>query len=261
MSANVLKTIFITKKAIAFAMLAVLIAGLCLATRYTGAYAVYYNAPARKLPIYSVERGDKKISISFDCAWGAEKTDGLLGVMEEYGVKCTFFMTEFWAEKYPEYVKKIYDAGHEIGTHSATHSYMSKLTEEEIVKELSTSSAAIEGITGEKVILFRPPYGDYNDRLIKTCEKEGYYPIQWDVDSLDWKDVTASDIAMRIINKTRAGSIILCHNNAEHTLEALPHIFADLQGRGYEFVKISELIYRENYTVDNSGRQIAAENI
>ena len=227
----------------------------CIVFSHTGAYAVYYNATTRKLPIYSVETQEKKIAISFDCAWGVEKTDGLLDCMAEYGVKCTFFMTQFWAEKYPDYVKKIYDAGHDLGTHSATHSYMSKLTESEIEKELETSSAAIEKVTGKKVILFRPPYGDYNDRLIEMCEKGGFYPIQWDVDSLDWKDVTANDIAMRIINKTKNGSIILCHNNAENTLDALPHIFANLMGRGYEFVKISDLIYKENYTVDHSGRQ------
>ncbi len=227
----------------------------CMIFGNTGAYAVYYNATMRKLPIYSVETEEKKIAISFDCAWGVEKTDGLLDCMEEYGVKCTFFMTQFWAEKYPDYVKKIYDAGHDLGTHSATHSYMSKLTESEIKKELETSSSAIEKVTGEKVILFRPPYGDYNDKLIEMCEKGGFYPIQWDVDSLDWKDVTAKDIAMRVINKTKNGSIILCHNNAENTLDALPHIFADLMGRGYKFVKISDLIYKENYTVDHSGRQ------
>jgi peptidoglycan/xylan/chitin deacetylase (PgdA/CDA1 family) len=137
---------------------------------------------------------------------------------------------------------------------------MSKMSEAEIKGELESSSRAIESITGERVTLFRPPYGDYDDTLIKTCEKGGFYPIQWDVDSLDWKDVTASDIAMRIISRVKSGSIILCHNNAENTLEALPHVFADLQGRGYEFVKISELIYKQNYTVDGNGRQLPCEN-
>jgi len=169
-------------------------------------------------------------------------------------------MTQFWVEKNPDYVKKIHDAGHEIGTHSATHSYMSKMTEEEIVSELESSSRAIEAITGERVILFRPPYGDYDDKLIKTCEKGGFYPIQWDVDSLDWKDLSAAEISKRIISRAKEGSIILCHNNALNTADALPHIFADMQGRGYEFVKISDLIYKDNYTVDHTGRQWLNEN-
>ena len=246
----------------------ILYVALCLAfavaatftAKKTGAYAVYYNASPRKLPIYSVEREDKKIAISFDCAWGADKTDGLLDTMKEYGVRCTFFMTQFWVEKYPEEVKKISEAGHDIGTHSATHSYMSKMSAEKIEEELSSSCAAIENITGKKVVLFRPPYGDYNDRLIKTCEKGGFYAIQWDVDSLDWKDITARDISKRIIERTKSGSIILCHNNALHTLEALPEIFANLIGRGYEFAGISDLIYTENFTVDANGRQRPSEN-
>ena len=247
------------KRILYLAMCLIFAAAATVTAQKTGAYAVYYNASPRKLPIYSVEREDKKIAISFDCAWGADKTDDLLETMKEYGVKCTFFMTQFWVEKYPGEVEKIASAGHEIGTHSATHSYMSKMSAERIEEELKTSSAAIENITGKKVVLFRPPYGDYNDRLIKTCEKGGFYAIQWDVDSLDWKDLSAREIAERVIGKTKSGSIILCHNNALHTPEALPEIFANLIGRGYEFVGISELIYTGNFTVDVNGRQRPSE--
>lgn len=249
------RTIFITKKLRLPLVLCLILVLTCVLHSKTGAYSVYYNAVNRNLPIYSVEREDKKIAITFDCAWGAEKTQGLLDCMKDYGVECTFFMTQFWVEKYPDMVRKIYEAGHDVGTHSVTHSYMSKMSEDKIVSELSSSSLAIEKITGSKVNLFRAPYGDYNDKLINTCEKEGFFVIQWDVDSLDWKDVTSKQITDRIINKTKNGSIILCHNNAENTLEALPHIFANLQGRGYEFVKLSKLIYTENYTIDNNGRQ------
>ena len=166
---------------------------------------------------------------------------------------------EFWTEKYPEYVKKIDEAGHEIGTHSKTHPYMSKLSEAEIRAELSSSSEAITAVTGKKVDLFRPPYGDYDNLVIDTAKSMGIYSIQWDVDSLDWKDLSATDIAMRIINGVKPGSIILCHNNGLHTAEALPLIFSTLQNRGYEFVPIGELIYRENYTIDSAGKQHLAE--
>lgn len=209
----------------------------------------------RSLPIYSVETSEKKIAISFDCAWGVEFTDELLSVMEKNDVRCTFFAVQFWVEKHPEYVKKIVDAGHEIGTHSRTHPYMSTLTKAQIQDELTTSSKAIERLTGTKVTLFRPPYGDYNNTLIDTCAEMGLYPIQWDVDSLDWKNLSATEIAMRVINGTKEGSIILCHNNGLHTAKALPLIFSTLKNRGYEFVPISELIYTENYYLDNNGRQ------
>ena len=208
----------------------------------------------RSLPIYSVGTDEKKIAISFDCAWGVDFTDKLLDAMTKNNVRCTFFAVQFWVEKYPEYVEKIISAGHEIGTHSRTHSYMSKLSESEIRDELTTSSTAIERLTGQKVTLFRPPYGDYNNLLIDTCNKMNLYPIQWDVDSLDWKNLSATEIAMRVINGVKNGSIILCHNNALHTAEALPLIFTTLKNRGYEFVPISELIYKENYRIDPSGR-------
>ncbi len=218
--------------------------------------AMVYAGLSAKLPIYSVQTEEKKIAISFDCAWGVEHTDAILRNLAAADVRATFFMVEFWAKKYPDYVKKIRYFGNEIGTHSATHSYMSKLSESEIEAELATSSQAIESVTGEKVNLFRPPYGDYNDLLIETAQKSGYYTIQWDVDSLDWKDLSATDIALRVINGVQPGSIILCHNNGLHTAEALPLILDTLINRGYTFVPIGELIYRENYTIDHAGRQI-----
>ncbi len=241
------------------ALAALLITVLSVSVYFTGAYAVYYGNTPRLIPIYSVEREEKVVSISFDCAWGTEHTDEILNALKVSNVRATWFMVEFWTEKYGDYVKKIDAAGHEIGTHSSTHSYMSKQNAEEIKLELSTSSEAIESITGKKVELFRPPYGDYDDELIKTASELGYYTIQWDVDSLDWKDLSASDIAVRVINAVQNGSIILMHNNGLHTAEAVPIILETLKNRGYSFVPIGELIYRENYSIDGTGRQIHAK--
>ena len=184
-----------------------------------------------------------------------EYTDKLLETMQKHGVKCTFFAVEFWVEKYPEYAKKIIDNGHELGTHSKTHPYMSKLSKEQIKEELTSSSLAIERVTGVKPILFRPPYGDYNNTLVETAKELSLYTIQWDVDSLDWKNLSAQEIALRIINGAKEGSIILCHNNGLHTAEALPMIFSTLHNRGYEFVPIGELIYKDNFSIDHTGKQ------
>ena len=236
-------------------VLAALLVALTLLLQFTGAYAVFTGGTVRKLPVYSVEREDKKIAITFDCAWGTEHTDAILRELDRAGVKATFFMVEFWTEKHPEYVKKIDEAGHEIGTHSKTHPHMNGLSEAQIREELSSSAAAIENVTGKKAELFRPPFGEYNNLVIDTAKYMGLYPVQWDVDSLDWKDLSAQDIALRIINGTQPGSIILCHNNGLHTAEALPMIFSALQNKGYTFVPIGELIYRENYTIDAAGKQ------
>lgn len=239
---------------VALAMASVLGASVYL----TGAYAVFYGNTPRLVPIYCVEKEEKVCSITFDCAWGTEYTDGILKALKNCDVRATFFMVEFWTEKYAEFVKKIDESGCEIGTHSSTHSYMSKLNAEGIKQELTTSSEAIENITGKKVELFRPPYGDYDDELIKTASELGYYTIQWDVDSLDWKDLSASDIAMRVINGVKNGSIILMHNNGLHTAEAVPIILETLKNRGYSFVPVGELILRENYVIDGTGMQKAA---
>lgn len=244
-----LKTLILSLAAV------VTLAALCFAVYFSGAYAVFYGGTARRIPIYSVGRDDKRISITFDCAWGTEHTDAILQALADYNVRATFFMVEFWAEKYPEYALRIHEQGHSLGTHSKTHSYMSKLSVADIRAELQSSSAAITAITGEQVELFRAPYGDYDNELIQTAEELGLYTIQWDVDSLDWKDLSAGEISMRVINRVQSGSIILMHNNGLHTAEAVPVILEELISRGYTFVPVDELIYRQNYHIDSNGRQ------
>lgn len=222
----------------------------------TGAYNVFYGNATRQLPIYRVKTEDKKVAISFDCAWGVDFTDKLLSIMQEENVKCTFFAVEFWSKKHPDYLKKIAEFGHEIGTHSATHPYMSKLEKTAIVSELTTSIKAIETVTDKKVELFRPPYGDYDDLLINTASELGLFTIQWDVDSLDWKNLSATEIYNRVISKVQNGSIVLFHNQGLHTAEALPLIIKELKKQGYQFVTIGELIYRDNYKMAVDGTQI-----
>ena len=213
---------------IALAVSLILVISIALLSA-TPAHAVFNGSNLRKLPIYYVKREDKKIAISFDCAWGTTYTDKLLSIMEEENIKCTFFMVEFWTKKYPDYVKKISDAGHEIGTHSATHPYMSKLDKAAIERELTTSTQAIESITNKKVELFRPPYGDYDDLLIDTAYALNLYTIQWDVDSLDWKDLSSSQIEQRVVSRVKNGSIVLFHNQGLHTADALKNIITALK--------------------------------
>lgn len=251
-------TVYVKRAGITLALLALITAAIFTLSA-TGAYAVYFGGTTRSIPIYCVERDDKKIAISFDCAWGTEYTDAILSALEAANVPATFFMVQFWTERYPEYVKKISESGCEIGTHSATHSYMSKMNEADIRSELISSSKAISDITGKTVELFRAPYGDYDDLLVDTAKDVGLYTVQWDVDSLDWKNLSATDIAMRVINKTKSGSIILCHNNGLHTAEALPLIFDTLLNRGYTFVTVGELIYRNGNSVDATGMQLKGE--
>ncbi len=209
----------------------------------------------RMIPIYCVDTIEKKIAISFDAAWGSDYTEKLLTILDKYNVKTTFFLVAFWIDKYPDMVKRIDECGHEIGNHSAKHPNMSQLSEEKIKEELIKTSDKIVELTGKKDILFRPPFGDYNNKVIKTAKNLGYYVIQWDVDSLDYKDYGTKAIVDRVLNKVKDGSIILFHNNATYTAEALPIIIESLQDTGYQIVPISQLIYKENYYIDHTGKQ------
>lgn len=243
-------------KIISAVAIVLIILFLSFAVFITGSATVMTGATGKKLPIYSVGRDDNKIAISFDCAYGAEYTDILLDILDEYNVKCTFFAVEFWVNKFPDKAKEIVNRGHDLGTHSKTHPNMSKLTVSQIEEELTSSINKIESVTGKKVRLFRAPFGDYDNDVISVAEKMGLYTIQWDVDSIDWKNISAAKMTERVVNKTSSGSIILCHNNGLHTAEALPEILKQLQEKGYTFVKISELIYKENYTINSFGKQI-----
>ncbi|WP_053956127.1 polysaccharide deacetylase family sporulation protein PdaB [Inediibacterium massiliense] len=207
------------------------------------------------LPIYCVDTSQKKLAISFDAAWGDQYTEGILDILDQYNVKATFFLVGFWVDKYPDQVKKIYDRGHEIGNHSSTHPHMSKLSAQQIEKELNETGEKIEKITGKNLNLFRPPFGDYNNLLIETAKKNGYYTIQWDVDSLDWKELGDQPVVDRVTRNVKKGSIVLFHNNAKYILKYLPSVIQKLQKEGYEIVPISELILKEDYYVDHTGMQ------
>ncbi len=212
------------------------------------------GAAARQLPIYSVQRDDKCVSLTFDAAWGNEDTQKLIDILSGYGVRASFFVVGAWADRYPESVKALSDAGHEVLTHSDDHAHFSKLSEDEIRKNVSRSCDRIEGITGIRPTLFRCPYGEYDDHVIRTLTDMGMKTIQWDVDSLDWKDLSASEITRRVTQNVRAGSIVLFHNAAKHTPEALPEIIEYLLREGYRIVPVSEILLTGDYEIDHTGR-------
>ena len=179
-------------------------------------------------------------------------------ILKKHDVKVTFFMTGGWVESYPEDVKMILAEGHDLGNHSQNHKNMSQLSDAEKEKELMVVHDKVKELTGYDMFLFRPPYGDYDAKLIKVARKCNYYPIQWDVDSLDWKDYGVDSIIKTVTQNEHLGngSIILCHNGARYTVEALDTLITTLKEAGYQFVPVSELIYRSDYSMDHEGRQI-----
>jgi polysaccharide deacetylase family sporulation protein PdaB len=225
------------------------------------AAAVGVSATTRQLPIYSVapEEGERKIAISFDAAWGADDTDTLIEILGQYNVRATFFVVGQWVDTYPEEVRKLAEAGHEVMNHSDTHPYFTQCSTETILQELERCNDKIESITGVRPTLVRCPYGDYDDNVINTIRSLGMEPIQWSIDSLDWQDsATADSILERVTSMATPGGIILCHNDAAYTPDALAEILQTLIDEGYTFVPISELILTGSYTIDHTGMQCPA---
>jgi len=238
-----------------------LVAASCLLVALAMFYVVNHPAivgtaaAARQLPIYCVQRDQKVVSLSFDAAWGNEDTGKLIEILGKYNVKATFFVVGDWVEKYPESVKALCEAGHEVMNHSDDHAHFSALTVDQITADIPACNEKIAAVTGVTPTLFRPPYGEYDDHVITAVRAMGMEPIQWDVDSLDWKNLSASEITQRVLKRVQPGSIVLFHNAALHTPEALPGIIESLIKDGYSFVPISELILSGDYTIDHTGRQ------
>jgi len=251
-----MKCLIVTKKQI---MLAICVVGALLIT-VVGSIGVFAGSD-KLLPIYCVETEKKQIAISFDAAWGNDDTEELIKILKEYDVPATFFVVGAWVDKYPESVKALADAGHQIQNHSNTHPHMPQLSREQMKNEINDCNDKIEAITGKTPTLLRPPYGDYDNALIETMDELNMKTIQWDVDSLDWKDnATPDSIFKRVTGKVKNGSIVLFHNDADHTPEALPTILKCLKDEGYEFVFIEDLILKENYEIKHDGTQCKIEN-
>jgi polysaccharide deacetylase family sporulation protein PdaB len=216
------------------------------------------SATKRELPIYCVQRDNKAVSLTFDAAWGNEDTQMLIDILGRYHVKATFFVVGFWVEKFPESVKALADAGHEVMNHSDDHAHMNQLSADRIASNITACNNKIAKVTGVTPTLFRCPYGEYDDHVIKALRSMNMQTIQWDVDSLDWKNLTAPEIAQRVTSRVQPGSIVLFHNAALHTPEALPPIIEYLIKNGYSIVPVSQLIIKGDYTIDHTGRQFPA---
>lgn len=210
----------------------------------------------KKLPIYSVDTNSKSIAITFDSSWGKDNTSKILDILDKNNVKATFFLIGRWCEDYPEETKEIAKRGNEIGNHSYRHPDMTKMSKSEIVKDITMADDEIFKLTGKKVELFRCPSGAYNNSVIEAVESTKHKCIQWDVDSVDWQERGAETEFNRVIKNVKPGSILLFHNNAKYTPQNLVKIIKKLKGEGYKFVKVSELLYKDNFHIDYNGKQI-----
>lgn len=245
--------LFVVKsKYVFFIILAAVIA--CVSIGAIGITPVF-KVGGREVPIYSVQRNDDRLSLTFNCAWNDDDIDSILKTLDAYDVKCTFFIVGEWAQKYPESVKLIASHGHETANHSYAHDHYSKWSKEQILSDIEKCDALLDGLTGERPTLFRAAYGEYNDTVVQACDESGRYYIQWSVDSLDYKAGSPNEIYNRVVPKAKAGDIILMHTGTEYTAKILPEILAGLT-KQYTLCPVSDLIYTENYIIDAAGKQI-----
>lgn len=252
----IVRIYYVTKKTIIkILFLIIVIIGLILVTMPYAEAVFNVFKQNHEVPIYSVETDKKVVAITFDCAWGSDDIEELVGILDKYKIKATFFVVGTWLDKYPDKVKLLNKKGHEIANHSDNHLDMTKISEDKIKTEIENLNKKIKQLTGKDNNLFRAPYGEYNNKLIKTAKSIGQYVIQWDVDSLDWKELGVEPIVNRVINKVKNGSIILFHNDTKYSLQALPTVIEKLKARGFEFVKVSDLILKDNFYIDYQGRQ------
>ena len=232
-----------------------LIALMILVSLCIGQYVMATSE--RLLPIYSVHTTEKKVALTFDCAWGAGDIPEILQILADNDVKASFFMVGDWVRKNPEEAKMIAAAGHDMGNHSNAHPHVIKMEKEDIKKDIRLAHNTIKEITGVDAKLYRPPYGEYNNTVIEAAEECHYETIQWDVDSLDWKEYGRQELIEKVLKHKNLspGSIILLHNDTKYTQSALDELIKALKQKGFTIVPVSELILQGEYTIDHTGRQ------
>lgn len=234
-----------------------LILGIIIVYQQKKSLPVSYIQSNVTLPIYCVDTKKKQVALSFDAAWGNEDLNSIREILKKHHVQATFFVTGSFVKNYPEDIKNLFLDGHDIGNHSQNHRTMSQMSDTQIRDELIQLHEQVKSLTGFDMTLFRFPYGDYNTTILRTVYACGYVPIQWSVDSLDWKDYGSDAILNQVCNHPmlKNGAIILCHNGTRYTAKALDSLLTELEKKGYQIVPVSKLIYKQNYHVDFRGTQ------
>lgn len=242
----------VNKKQIIYGVLAILaIIGIIMSS---GKAITTFLVGGRDIPIYSVERDDNAIALTFDCAWNDDDIDEIIKILKDNNSTATFFVTGKWAEDYSDSLNKLWKNGFEIGMHSYNHDDYTKMSREEILEDIKKCKKSISRVTGESPDIVRVPSGAYNNRAVRTIEDNRMWCIQWSVDGIDYVDTTPDEIYERVVPILQTGDIILLHNGTEHTKNVLPRILRDIKGK-YKLVNVSDLIYKEHFTLDHTGRQ------
>jgi len=209
-------------------------------------------------PIHRVVVEAKQVALSFDVAWGEPQVPAILDTLDTFEVKATFFVAGFWAKEHPDLVKLIAARGHEIASHSADHLHMAQLSREQIEADLTANNAIIKKLTGAAPTLFRPPFGEANDTLVRVALEQGMQTVNWSLDGYDWDGKTAEQVTRQIVKNVKAGDIVLLHVNNPAAAKALPDILTFLTGKDYQALTVGQLLLTGATVVGRDGVQRAA---
>ncbi|MFC4682212.1 LysM peptidoglycan-binding domain-containing protein [Exiguobacterium aestuarii] len=217
--------------------------------------SISVSAAASKF-ITSVNTTSKVVALTFDDGADGANTNKILDILAKNNVKATFFLTGSGANNHPQYIKNIATKGHQLGNHSYTHPDFTKLTATQMKSELDRTEALIKSLTGKTTKpLFRAPFGAVNSAVLNGVGAAGYgYTIQWNIDTIDWKGLTASQINTKVQTNIKPGSIVLMHTGAgaPGTPLALPTMISQLKAKGYKFVTVSQLLAYQNTSTNKT---------
>lgn len=212
----------------------------------------------KEVPICSVERMDQRIALSFECVEESGNTQEILEILKQQQVEATFFVSRQWAEGFPKEVRRIVTSGHEIGSYGNGMGSMEQLSRTAYRDCLEAVGKQVRDLTGVGIELFRPPLGRYDNEILNMARKEGYIPVCWSVDSMDWKDYGTESIVKAVCEnpKLQSGAIVRFQNDARYTAQALESVISELKQRGFQMVPVGALIYREGFRMDDAGKQL-----
>ncbi len=199
-------------------------------------------------PVSIAPTQDKVVALTFDAGSDVGHTQEILDILDEAQIKATFFLTANWLDLYPELGLAIVSRGHAIGNHTKSHPHLTQLTDDEIRAELTATEKKAQSACGRTTKpFFRPPFGEYDDRVAEVVGEAGYgYMIMWTIDSLDWKMIPADDLVRRVVDNIKPGAIVLMHVGSQtNEPEALPRIIGELKDQGYRFATLTELLLGE----------------
>lgn len=216
---------------------ALFVAAICITQFAAAAQPASAQYPTLK-PVISFAAEGRQIALTVDTAFGDDYTEAILDVLKTEGVTATFFVMGAWVNEYPEKLTEIKMAGHEIASHSYSHTRYTELTPDEIAEDANAARQIIKDKTGQEPAMLRPPYGAYDSYTLETLAADGMTAVKWSVDARDWKREGVDSIVKNVMDYVRPGAILMFQNNVLDTPQAMAAIIADLKEQGYEFVTV-----------------------